>query len=63
MSQLECLTADGITEAAKEARREYHREWQKRNRDKVKQYHDKYWNKKAEQIQAEKEKAADNSGK
>lgn len=61
MSQLECMTADGITDAARIARREYHKKWQREHKDKVKEYHNKYWNKKAEQIQAEK--AADNSSK
>ena len=54
----------GLTEEAKEARREYNRayarknrerlreyqrEWRARNRDKVKQYHRTYWQKKAQE--------------
>ena len=37
-----------MTEEAKEARREYKRQWQRANRDKVKQYQEAYWNRKAE---------------
>lgn len=38
-----------MNEAAKEARRAYKREWQRKNRDKVKQYQENYWNRKAQQ--------------
>lgn len=38
-----------MTEQAKEARRAYKRAWNKRNPDKVKDYQERYWNKKAEQ--------------
>lgn len=37
-----------MTEAAREARRAYKREWNKKNRDKVKAAQDRYWAKKAE---------------
>lgn len=37
-----------MTEAAREARRAYKREWNKKNRDKVKAAQDRYWEKKAE---------------
>lgn len=37
-----------MTEAAREARRAYKREWNKKNRDKVKAAQDRYWKKKAE---------------
>jgi hypothetical protein len=37
-----------MTEAAKEARRAYKREWARKNPDKVRAAQDKYWNKKAE---------------
>lgn len=38
-----------MTDRAKEARKAYKREWCKRNRDKVKEYQERYWNKRAEQ--------------
>lgn len=38
-----------MNEAAKAARREYKRNWQRRNRDKVKAYQEKYWNRKAQE--------------
>lgn len=36
-----------MTEQAKEARRAYRREWNRKNRDKVKAAQERYWNKKA----------------
>lgn len=36
-----------MTEAAKEAKRAYHREWQRKNPDKVAIYNNRYWEKKA----------------
>ena len=36
-----------MTEEAKQARLAYRREWQKKNRDKVKAYNERYWEKKA----------------
>ena len=36
-----------MTEAAKEARRAYKREWNRANPEKVKAYQEKYWNKRA----------------
>ena len=44
-----------MTDAAKEARREYKRAWNKANPDKVKQYRDNYWNKRAEQAAGARE--------
>lgn len=38
-----------MNEAAKAARREYKRKWQRENRDKVKQYQENYWTKKAQE--------------
>ena len=38
-----------MTEAAKEARRAYKREWNKRNRDKVRESQRRYWERKAAQ--------------
>lgn len=37
-----------MTEAAKEARRAYRREWARKNRDKVRNYQELYWQRKAE---------------
>lgn len=37
-----------MTEKAKELRRAYKREWNRRNRDKVKAAQERYWNRKAE---------------
>lgn len=36
-----------MTEQAKEARRLYKREWNRRNRDKVKRSQDKWWERRA----------------
>ena len=38
-----------MTDAAKEARRAYKRAWNKANPERVRQYNENYWNKKAEQ--------------
>lgn len=49
-----------MTEPAKQARREYYREWRRKNPDKVKATQQRYWLRKAEQIQrAEQRTAAD----
>lgn len=37
-----------MTEQAKAARREYKREWARKNPDKVKAAQERYWNKRAE---------------
>ena len=42
-----------MTEAAKEARRAYRRQWQRDNRDKVKQYQANYWERKAQRAAAD----------
>lgn len=36
-----------MTEAAKEARRQYRREWYRKNRDRVREHNERYWSKKA----------------
>ena len=41
------LTAEERSELAKQARRIHHRNWQRANPDKVKQYNERYWLKKA----------------
>lgn len=40
-----------MTEQAKEMRRAYKREWNRKNRDKVKAAQERYWNRKAEQAE------------
>jgi hypothetical protein len=40
-----------MNEQAKEARRAYKREWNRRNRDKVKAAQERYWNRRAEAAQ------------
>lgn len=36
-----------MTDEAKQARREYRRQWQRNNPDKVRAYNERYWNKRA----------------
>ena len=43
-----------MTEEAKEARRAYKREWQRKNPDKVRAYQEKHWEKVAAQKNAER---------
>lgn len=40
-----------MTEEAREARRAYYRDWHKKNPTKDKEYHARYWDKKAKQLQ------------
>lgn len=48
-----------MDEKAREARREYLREWRKRNPDKVRENNRRYWERRAaKKAQAEQEKAA-----
>lgn len=48
-----------MNEAAKEARRAYKRKWQRENRDKVRQYQETYWNRKAQEAAAAAQPAGD----
>ena len=41
------MNENKLKEAAKEARRQYGREWRKKNPEKVREYNDRYWLKKA----------------
>lgn len=50
-----------MNEAAKAARRAYKRKWQRENPDKVKQYQERYWNRKAQEAAAENDAAGDPS--
>lgn len=47
-----------MTEKAKELRRAYKREWNRRNRDKVKAAQERYWNRKAEAATGETKQGA-----
>lgn len=44
-----------MTEQALEARRAYKREWAKRNPDKVRAMQERYWQRKAEQIEEDQQ--------
>ena len=47
-----------IESAAKQAAREYQNEWRRKNKDKVKEYNRKFWEKKArEKLEGEKKNA------
>ena len=46
-----CKSMAEMTEAAREARRAYKREWNAKNRDKVKASQERYWERKARQAQ------------
>jgi hypothetical protein len=49
------MTEKELERATKEAKRDYAREWRKRNPDKVKAANARYWAKKALALAAEKE--------
>lgn len=42
-----------IISKAAEARRAYYRAWRAANKDKVRQYNERYWQRKAEQMECE----------
>jgi hypothetical protein len=44
------LTKEQQKEAAIEARRAYQREWRKRNKDKIREYNDRFWTKKGAEL-------------
>lgn len=44
-----------MTEAAKAARAAYRRKWNAANKDRIKAYHERYWEKKAAQAEAAQE--------
>lgn len=44
--------ADILTEQALQARRAYKREWARRNRDKIREAENRYWERKAEEAAA-----------
>lgn len=41
-----------MTKKAAEARKQYKREWAKRNPEKIREYQERYWNKRAEETEA-----------
>lgn len=40
-----------MTEEAKAAKKAYHKEWRARNKDKIKEYNRRYWEKQAAKMQ------------
>jgi len=42
------MSKNELTEEAREARREYMRNWRRKNKEKAKQHQIDYWNRKAE---------------
>lgn len=52
-----------MTDKALEAKRKYEREWRRNNPDKVRAMKERYWAKKAAQLQAEAEAEAENTEK
>ena len=48
-----------MNEAAKEARRAYIREWQRKNKDKVRAAQVRYWERKAEKIRSAESEIVD----
>lgn len=53
------MSDETIRDYIKLAKREYHREWQRNNRDKIKKAQQRYWQKKAKEI-LEKQKNNNN---
>ena len=49
-----------MQELKREARREYQRQWRKKNPDKLKAAQERYWSKKAAEIAAKREKTSKN---
>jgi len=49
-----------MNEAAKEARRAYIREWQRKNKDKVRAAQVRYWERKAEELRSAEREVNDN---
>lgn len=42
-----------LSDKARELKRKYHREWQRANKDKVKEYNIRMWNKKVKELEEE----------
>ena len=52
-----------MDEKAKEARRAYSNAWRAANKDRVKEYNRRYWERKAAQMQKKPDNGNDSSGK
>lgn len=44
-----------MTDLIAEARRAYHREWRAKNKEKIREYNQRFWIKKAQELQREQE--------
>ncbi len=51
------LTDEQIQELSRKIQREYQREWRKKNPDKIKEYNQRYWRKKALMLKEQQEDA------
>jgi len=51
------FTDEQLEELARELQREYLREWRRNNPDKVKEYNERYWKKKALEMLKEQQEA------
>lgn len=51
-----------LTDQAREARKAYKREWNRKNADKVKAAQERYWNKKAAKLLKESDKPENEQG-
>lgn len=49
-----------MTDQAKEARKEYFKKWRKENRDKIRGYESKYWEKKKQSESSKQDSGATN---
>lgn len=50
---------NGLSEAARKAKNEYARRWRRKNPDKAKAIHDRYWERKAMMLEVEEKKRGD----
>ena len=48
---------NNLTDKAREARNAYQREWNRKNREKVREHQRRYWERKAAELEAEERKA------
>lgn len=49
------MSEKSLQELAREAQREYHREWRRKNPDKIREKNARYWRRRAEKMAAGKE--------
>ena len=45
-----------MTDEGKEARRAYHREWARRHPDRIRKYHERFWERRAKMLREEGQK-------